>query len=278
MVLREPPTSQPPRQPPEEPAPRRTLPARALESALELARGGLALEFARSGGGPQGLGATLAQAGLAPRHLSVADAEGGAADDRQARRTFDAALVARALKGDDQAFGALVERYQRQVYWVAHDVLLDAEEARDVAQETFLRVHGALERFDVSRDFVNWLYRIARNLAIDAHRRRKRRPTPVEDLGEVEQPTRAGALGGAEAASEAHELRLRVNQVLADLPLEYRLALTLRELHGLTPLEIARVTDCTYPTSRWRLHRARGLFKKRWQERYGAAPAFGEDA
>jgi|GEM_PF-251332 len=224
---------------------------------------------------PAGLGAALAQVGLATRQLSMAGTLSGAAGERAARRKVDAALVARALKGDDEAFGALVERYQRQVYWVAHDVLLDAEEARDVAQETFLRVHGALARFDPSRDFVNWLYRIARNLSIDAHRRRKRRPTPVEDLTAVPQPTRAGALGGAEAASETEELRSRVTQVLADLPLEYRLALTLRELHGLTPLEIARVTDCTYPTARWRLHRARLLFRARWEERYGAAPALG---
>lgn len=181
------------------------------------------------------------------------------------RRAQDAALVARALKGDDSAFRALVERYQRQVYWVAHDVLLDEEEARDVAQETFLRVHGALASFDPSRDLVNWLYRIARNLAIDAHRRRKRRATLSDDLSGV--PERAHAEAGApEGMAE------RVHGVLAELPVEYRLALTLREFHGLTPLEIARVTDCSYPTARWRLHRARNLFRQRWEARFGATP------
>lgn len=186
------------------------------------------------------------------------------------RRAQDAALVARALKGDDGAFRALVERYQRQVYWVAHDVLLDEEEARDVAQETFLRVHGALASFDTSRDLVNWLYRIARNLAIDAHRRRKRRATLSDDLTGV--PERAPVSEGApEGVAE------RVRAVLSELPVEYRLALTLREFHGLAPLEIARVTDCSYPTARWRLHRARHLFRQRWEALFGTQPGPGDE-
>lgn len=200
--------------------------------------------------------------------LPAAADRSSVARERSERRSQDAALVARALKGDDEAFRTLVERYQQQVCWIAHDVLLDADEARDVAQETFLRVHGALASFDPSRDFVNWIYRIARNLAIDAHRRRRRRAASVEDLTSVAQPEGA--------ASPAEGLRERVADVLAQLPVEYRLALSLRELHGLSPLEIARVTDCSYPTARWRLHRARALFKKAWEARYGAADGLGE--
>jgi RNA polymerase sigma-70 factor (ECF subfamily) len=88
---------------------------------------------------------------------------------------------------------------------------------------------------------------------------------PVEDLSE---------LGDEEAAPPSAiadgDLRERVARVLADLPVEYRLALTLREYHGLSPRDIAAMTDCTYPTARWRLHRARALFRKAWEERYGA--------
>jgi RNA polymerase sigma-70 factor (ECF subfamily) len=184
---------------------------------------------------------------------------------RAERRAEDAALVARSLKGDDDAFRTLVERYERPLYWIAHDVLLDADEARDVVQETFVRAHAALASFDASRDLLNWLYRIARNLAIDAHRRRRRRAAPVEDLTEV--PAAAPATDAADG-----DVAARVHAVLADLPVEYRLALTLRELHGLAPLEIARITDCSYPTARWRLHRARALFRRRWEERFGAPP------
>lgn len=183
---------------------------------------------------------------------------------REERRAQDAVLVRRSLQGDDEAFRALVERYERPLYWIAHDVLLDADEARDVVQETFVRMHAALASYDPTRDLLNWLYRIARNLAIDALRRRRRRAAPVEDLTEVPETARADAADAGVAE--------RVHAVLAELPVEYRLALTLRELHGLAPLEIARITDCSYPTARWRLHRARALFRRRWEERYGAPP------
>ena len=188
------------------------------------------------------------------------------ADDREGersrRRAADARLALRARGGDDEAFRELVEKYQKKVYWIAYDVLLDGEEARDVAQETFVRVHGALASFDPERDFLNWLYRIARNLAIDAFRRRRRRALPVEDLTALPEEFEANSAGPG-------EMRERVAGVLAELPVEYRLALTLREFHGLSPREIASLTDCTYPTARWRLHRARALFRKEWERRYG---------
>jgi len=194
----------------------------------------------------------------------------GQESEQDRRRAEDAHLALRAQGGDEDAFRLLVERYQRKVYWIAYDVLLDSEEARDVAQETFIRVHGALGAFDPSRDFLNWLYRIARNLAIDAFRRRRRRAVPVEDLTSV--PLESG--DGDDAAPD--DMRERVARILAELPVEYRLALTLREFHGLTPREIASLTDCTYPTARWRLHRARALFRKQWERRYG--PHAAEEA
>jgi RNA polymerase sigma-70 factor (ECF subfamily) len=223
-----------------------------------------------------GLVAPLTQ-GARVQGLRMAGTAAQAAEKDERRRS-DAALVARSLKGDGEAFGQIVERYQRQVYWIAHDVIMDAEEAKDVTQETFLRAHGALRSFDASRDLLNWLYRIARNLAIDALRRRKRRAPNVEDLTEVADRPAASGAQRVEASAEADRLRDQVDRVLADLPTEYRLALTLRELHGLTPLEIARVTDCSYPTSRWRLHRARSLFRKAWEKRFGAPPTPGSES
>lgn len=190
--------------------------------------------------------------------------------DRQARRerrARDLVLVEGILRGEDDAFRELVERYQRPLYWIARDILLDGDEARDVVQETFIRVHAALDRFDRSRDLQNWMFRIARNLAIDHYRRRRRRATPVDDL------THAGEEAESVQAPSA-DLGDQVAEVLAALPVDYRMALTLREFHGLTPREIARVSDCSYPTARWRLHRARALFREAWEERFGTAPVF----
>ncbi len=208
--------------------------------------------------------ATPTTTGAASTSVAIDRERARKREDRARRREEDSRLALRARGGDSEAFRRLVEKYQRKVYWIAYDILLDSDEARDVAQETFIRVHGALGTFDPSRDFLNWLYRIARNLAIDSFRRRKRRAVPVEDLtalpeaGEVEAPVLDDAL------------RERVAAVLAELPVEYRLALTLREFHGLSPRDIAAMTDCTYPTARWRLHRARALFRKAWERRFGA--------
>jgi len=200
---------------------------------------------------------------LSPASWQAASERDARAERRAQRREQDAALAVCAQHGDPDAFRQLVERYEKKVYWVAYDVLLDGEEARDVAQETFIRVHAALQSFDPKRDFLNWIYRIARNLAIDAFRRRRRRALPVEDLKGL--PEREP---GATPAARA-DLQGRVAAILAALPVEYRLALTLREFHGLAPRDIAAMTDCTYPTARWRLHRARALFRKAWEERYG---------
>ena len=190
------------------------------------------------------------------------------AEARLRRRREDRVLVEGILRGDDDCFRQLVERYQEPLYWVARDILLDSHEARDVVQETFIRVHAALDRFELDRDLRNWMFRIARNLAIDHYRRRRRRATPVEDLGQDATETDAREVGAAQAT----DLSAQVAAVLAALPVDYRLALTLREFHGLTPREIARITDCSYPTARWRLHRARALFREAWEERYGEAP------
>ena len=128
---------------------------------------------------------------------------------RAERRTADLALVEAVLRGDDDAFRLLVERYQKSIYWIAHDILLDSEEARDVAQETFIRVHAALARFDQQRDFLNWIYRIARNLSIDALRRRNRRALPLEDLSSLSLPAPSPASAGVDG-----DVRARVARVV----------------------------------------------------------------
>ena len=76
------------------------------------------------------------------------------ADDRARRRAEDLLLVDGILRGEEDAFRRLVDKYQRPLYWVAYDVLHDADEARDAVQEAFIRVHGAIGRFDRRREHV----------------------------------------------------------------------------------------------------------------------------
>src|ERR1700682_4277051 len=91
----------------------------------------------------------------------------------------DRALVRAAQRGDERAFRTLVERYQRRVFQLALGMVKDPDEAMDIAQETFVRVHRYLPSFKGDSSFFTWAYRIAVNLCLDASRRRGR-GEPIE--------------------------------------------------------------------------------------------------
>src|SRR5947209_613833 len=105
------------------------------------------------------------------------------------RQPSDAEVIQRCRRGEIELFSLLVERYQDRIYNLAFRLLDHAEDARDVAQETFLRAYSALARFDPDRPFAPWLFRIATNLCYGLLR--KRRPdTSIETLEEIEADAR----------------------------------------------------------------------------------------
>ena len=123
--------------------------------------------------------------------------------------TSDADFVVRARAGDQDAFRGLVERYQQRAFWVARRMLSNDEDARDAAQEAFVRVHRSLERFDTSMRFYTWLYQIVVNLCIDHLRKNaKRRAASLDAVGDVE------GRGADPCALEGAELKQRVALVL----------------------------------------------------------------
>ncbi len=182
----------------------------------------------------------------------------------------DNELVQRTLAGDTSAFEGLVRRYEERAWWAAYHLLGDAEEARDVVQDGFLRAYKALARFDFGMSFYTWLYRIVVNLSIDAMRRRGRlRPIALDDIpGGLAAPGHVDAPG---ERIEGQETATRVREVLAKLPEKYRTVMTLRELNGLSCKEIASIVRSTHATVRWRLHIARRMFKDHWERMERAA-------
>lgn len=177
---------------------------------------------------------------------------------------MDAALVERARAGDMQAFAGLVERYQQRVFWVARGMVGNDEDARDAAQEAFVRVYKSLDRFDLRMKFYTWLYQIVVNLCIDHLRKQaKRRGVSLDALGD----TVAGQKGKDEL--EGSELRHRVHRVLGELPVKYRTVMVLSDLEGIGAKEIATMTGTTHATVRWRHHRARKLFREAWERIFG---------
>ena len=179
----------------------------------------------------------------------------------QAVEVSDADLVHRALDGEEDAFSALVARYQRKAFWIAFHVLGRVEDARDVTQEGFVRVYRSLHKFDFRRNFYTWFYRIVMNLAIDQLRKnRSARAASLDDFGD-------GLPGNQEASvpAERNETRGMVWHVLDRLDKKFKSVLVLRDIHGMSCREIAPILKVTHATVRWRLHRGRQIFRDHWE-------------
>lgn len=172
-------------------------------------------------------------------------------------------LIHRCQQGSGDAFRELFDRYQRRTYWIAHNMLSNYDTAQDISQEAFLRVFRNIGRFDTKKNFYTWLYQIVVNLCID-YMRRAAHSRPAADLDEVG----AGLpdLGGDPRESTSRtELRGRVQASLDRLPPKYKAVLTLRDIQGFSCEEISEIVGATNATVRWRLHRARKLFKSAWE-------------
>jgi RNA polymerase sigma-70 factor (ECF subfamily) len=176
----------------------------------------------------------------------------------------DALLVERTVAGDQKAFELLVIKYERRIQRLIGRMVRDVDLVEDIAQETFIRAYRALAQFRGDAQFYTWLYRIAVNTAKKFLMDLKRNPTvsensfksadddetsPVEnELTSPETP---------EAVLASKEIAEMVNAVMDALPEELRLAITLREIEGLTYEEIADAMSCPIGTVRSRIFRAR---------------------
>lgn len=178
----------------------------------------------------------------------------------------DEALCARVAARDEGAFDQLVERYQARAYRLAWSLLRDAEDARDVSQEAFLRVYQSASRFRGDARFSTWFYRILVNLALD-HRRRRRWWQRVvahdrddEDVALVErQPAREPDPG--ERVSEEQTMT-RLWEAVHRLSPQQRAAVVLSVQEQLSTAQIAAVLECSEPTVRVHLHRAVQALRK----------------
>jgi RNA polymerase sigma-70 factor (ECF subfamily) len=204
-----------------------------------------------------------------------------AAPDQPAEND-DVELVVRFQAGDESAFRTLVERYQERAFWISRGMVGNDEDARDVTQEAFVRVFRSIGKFDTRLRFYTWFYQIVVNLSIDHLRRAKhRRRASLDEMGDAAENVTAAriALDGDAGvrALEQEETRMRVERVLAELPPKYRAVIVLRDLQGHGGKDVAAVEGATHATVRWRLHRARKMFRDAWERLYGRHGA-SEDA
>jgi RNA polymerase sigma-70 factor, ECF subfamily len=183
--------------------------------------------------------------------------------ERETSQHDDDDLVARSRAGDHDAFRLLYERYHRRAYAVAMGIVRNPDDAREVVQEAFVKVHGYLANFRGSSSFYTWLYRIVANLAIDRTRRARFHHVEYQDQvahddvagADALLPSTLGMNPGAEM--ERTELRACLESSLAALSPAHRAVLVLREVEGLSYSEMARTVGCAKGTIMSRLFHAR---------------------
>jgi RNA polymerase sigma-70 factor (ECF subfamily) len=176
----------------------------------------------------------------------------------------DEELVARSRGGDLDSFNQLVLRWERPIYALAYRVIGREEDARDVAQETFLRAFRALGGFKGQAKFSSWLYRITLNLCRDWIRRERRTPIAQAPEG-VDLIDLAGEATPSESIEDLvsrKQLAEAVARAMALLPDEQRTAIILKEYHGLTFQEIANLLDCPLSTVKTRLYQGLTVLRR----------------
>lgn len=167
----------------------------------------------------------------------------------------DDELMASLGRGDDASLTVLVDRYQGPLVGYLTGIVNDAERARDLAQETFLRIYRHASLYRTTSRFTTWLFHIARNVARDELRSRRRRPQLCSAEEQVIDATPAD-----ECVSETLERREVVQRALGKLPARDRILIILRDLQGCSYEEIADRTGLALGTVKSGLNRARQRF------------------
>ena len=177
-------------------------------------------------------------------------------------------ITAACQREDRKIFDELVHRYHRQAYNVAYRMTGNHTDAEDLTQDTFLKAYRFFRKYKRSMPFDNWLYRIMSNTFVDRLRRR-----PKVHMRSLDEPIQheegetvldlPDVTDGPEAIALSRELDAEMQSVLNTLPKDFRLAVVLSDIEGLSYEEISEVTNCSVGTVRSRLHRGRKLLRER---------------
>ena len=173
----------------------------------------------------------------------------------------DEEIAARVQKGDGDAFGTLVERYQSKLTRYARKFLPDPDDAKDVLQDIFIKTYENIQSFDAARRFSPWIYRIAHNEFVNAIKKRNASHTVFAFDIDTLFPHLA-APETADSASIERDVRQTLEGHLDKLGAKYREPLILYYLEGMDYKEISEILQIPVSTVGVRLARARGMLKK----------------
>ena len=179
----------------------------------------------------------------------------------------DEELVAAILDGETEQYTELVRRYQGRVVNYLYRLLHSVDDAHDLAQDVFLRVYRALDRYNPEYKFSTWLFRVARNAAIDVVRKRKLQVVSMHGQEREDGTSSAwdfpdggpGPYGDARNRERGDAIRLAIEE----LPMEYRELISLRHYAELSYGEIAEMKDMPLGTVKNKLFRGRQMLKEK---------------
>ncbi|MBK8171394.1 MAG: sigma-70 family RNA polymerase sigma factor [Sandaracinaceae bacterium] len=218
---------------------------------------------------------------------AVNEAQKPASKAEEANTTEDdRALVERVQRGDEAAFRLLFEKYNRRAYAVALGVVKDKQDAHDVVQDAFIKVHRHIGNFQGTSSFYTWLYRILMNLAID-HVRKHQKNKKLDyddrvqrDSGEIAAsglPMQSMNDGNPSRVSARKELSAKLQAALMELPEYHRAVILLREVEGLSYEEMSDVLKVPKGTIMSRLFHARKKMQESLREYVGDEMVASDD-
>lgn len=186
-----------------------------------------------------------------------------------AKELSDHQLIEATKRGDEAAFSEIVGRYRNPLTNYLFRMLNDYEEAVDLAQETFVRVYFAIDRYHTDYAFSTYIYRIATNLAISELRKKKRRKllsltsffqSDEKEAQEFHPPDEKSLPDEDLIETERNRT---IEKAIATLPDKYRAPIVLREIQELSYEEIAQILGLGLGTTKSRISRARGLLREK---------------
>ena len=174
-------------------------------------------------------------------------------------QTSDQTLIDHCLAGRREAFGLLVERYQTRLFHSLLHLLGSAEDAQDATQEAFVNAFEKLGSFRGQSQFYSWLFRIAYNTAVSTKRKSRRMSVSLEARRDATglEPSDGNPTSEPSYAMDVSDRQRLVQQALSELCEEFRAALVLKEIDGMSYEEIADIVKVPLGTVRSRIHRAR---------------------
>lgn len=179
---------------------------------------------------------------------------------------FVKSRIKQVRKGDQNAFGEIVELYKDKVFQLCYRMLGNTHEAEDIAQDAFIRAYINIDRYNIDRKFSTWLYRIATNLCIDRIRKKKPDYYLDAEVAGTDGLTLYSqiAVDGPEPDEEISKIELQdiIQKEILKLPDKYRAVIVLKYIEELSLVEISKILDLPIGTVKTRIHRGREALRK----------------